>query len=511
MERYNYHETMTDQRLLQENKFLKDKIENLKIVIKQYSNELTSEKMKSSGMTTVATLLTETQRELQRTFKQKKALEAAVKNLQNRLLTNHLPDDVSIGESDVYIASLCPQTLENLASENVRLKNLLHNCATTEKLEELNRKQDNIDTLNDDIRELTLKNERLENELKKYQNLEKPDSFNTMDSIPNKEVVDIQTALRKLVNQCQDFDMKLNKVKDENSNRKVETKPTTIENLQSQLSNNIELSILKDQNQQQRKKLEEVSAMNMRWQEYNSQREEHVRSLNSKVLELQTQLSERPAIGEGINTALREASEQIKFTKQAKEQAQGIAHELQLEVDTKDALIKRLEAQMRNVGNPMNNDNDRVDVLMAQIQVCTEDFENERRDRVRVLSELTELRETHNQTKKELERYKVLNQNRFIPGNQSYYQGSFNNTQQSPIREQQLSSRGRAESELVIDGPGFSLNGAQGSDIRDDKNLSKSLPVSSAHSNIEILCCPKCGKDFSEGEKLITHIESCVE
>ncbi|ESO98318.1 hypothetical protein LOTGIDRAFT_231392 [Lottia gigantea] len=537
-----------------ENSMLKEKIENLKLVIKQSNQQLDSERIKIKGVETVTKLLQETRDELQTTQKQKRALEAAVKNLQSRLTINSLPDDVTLQENDVYVASLCPQTLENLSRENVRLKNLLHQCGNGVEVKDLNKFQDTIDDLNKRITNLTVENDHLQNQLRNAQDSNNKygyenQSYGDQIAIENhQELENFQTILRSFASQCQDLDSKLNKVKEE-SNVRRSSSSSSISNDRSSFQHvtSEELEILKKNNLQLESKVTEITSMNVRWQEYTKQLVRTIQEQKTEILNHQSILQERTAeinslrtkFPSGIESTLNEAYDQCQQIQQEKaiaeqeaSQFKSLYQELNHSVEEKQARIQELQERVRNLSSGPNIGEDSAEtitVLMAQIQICAEDFEKERKDRARAQSELTDVRAQLEKSKKEADRYRVMYQTKINQPRDLYQPTAFIPAVQSNV-EAQLASRGHRErEELVIDGPG-SLN-LKDYEILDpsSKDVYQSLPVpvpdkrsflksksvpgrkqSTERAN-EVLCCPKCSKDFAEGQKLLDHIETCVE
>lgn len=68
----------------------RQRFQNMKLVFKELQQQVAQYKAQCSGVSTVALMLKESKQEVVKLTRQRKALEIAVANLQNRLSTNGL-------------------------------------------------------------------------------------------------------------------------------------------------------------------------------------------------------------------------------------------------------------------------------------------------------------------------------------------------------------------------------------------------------------------------------------
>lgn len=109
----------------QERDSYKEKVEHMKVLLKQCQSELHTYKIRHGGVETFSRLLQEAKQENGNLNKKLKTLETIVRNLQSRLINNGLSACLSLEESDDFIPGTSKQVLENLSRENSRLKQLL--------------------------------------------------------------------------------------------------------------------------------------------------------------------------------------------------------------------------------------------------------------------------------------------------------------------------------------------------------------------------------------------------
>lgn len=115
----------SQQSLEQERDCYKEKVDHMKLLLKQCQTELHTYKIRHGGVETFSRLLQETKQENSSLNKKLKTLETIVRNLQSRLINHGLSASLSLEESDDFIPGTSKQVLENLTRENSRLKQLL--------------------------------------------------------------------------------------------------------------------------------------------------------------------------------------------------------------------------------------------------------------------------------------------------------------------------------------------------------------------------------------------------
>lgn len=103
----------------------KEKVENMKLLLKHYQAQLESHKVRRDGVETVSRLLAEARQENLTLKKNQVALETTIKNLQNRLVVNGI-SNAATEDDEVIVPSMSKQTFNNLALENARLRSILH-------------------------------------------------------------------------------------------------------------------------------------------------------------------------------------------------------------------------------------------------------------------------------------------------------------------------------------------------------------------------------------------------
>ena len=115
----------SQQSIEQERDCYKEKVDHMKLLLKQCQSELHTYKIRHSGVETFSRLLQETKQENATLTKKLKTMETIVRNLQSRLINNGLSASLSLEECDDFIPGTSKQVLENLSRENSRLKQLL--------------------------------------------------------------------------------------------------------------------------------------------------------------------------------------------------------------------------------------------------------------------------------------------------------------------------------------------------------------------------------------------------
>lgn len=139
--------------------------------------------------------------------------------------------------------------------------------------------------------------------------------------------------------------------------------------------------------------LKEVMKMNSHWQRYDGQREEHVfeltksnRELREKVYQLQRAV---------IEPGKKKDEEPVKKpSKHEVQRVDPISKEEEVEaLSAKIVKLKERVAELEIGGENLKKEDDQVTLLREQLNVCVEDFKQERKDRERIHRENLKLRE----------------------------------------------------------------------------------------------------------------------
>lgn len=110
----------------EEIKGYKDKVENMKLLLKHYHSQLESQKIRRDGVETVSRLLAEARQENLALKKKQAAMDTLIQNLHNRLIVNGISTSHSVEGDEVIVPGMSKQTLNSLVVENARLRNMLH-------------------------------------------------------------------------------------------------------------------------------------------------------------------------------------------------------------------------------------------------------------------------------------------------------------------------------------------------------------------------------------------------
>lgn len=562
----------------QERDSLQEKVDHLKILLKQYQNELQSQKIRKEGVETVSKLLQESRLENNLLQKRNKTLETVIRNLQSRLTNNGLSDSITLEEGDMFIPGTSKQVLDNLTRENARLRALVKNASVDpeeitklhkilkEKISENESLQQSLSTNQTRVVEL----EKVLNSSESQKDVEISHLRNTIQNMHSdsqtrdvlchsltEETVNLRSQLRDVAARCQEMAIKLDH--GEKSFEGHEDRKGVSSQDQSEI-----VARLRDEALLHKSRAEEVTKMNKRWQEYNSQREKYVQYLENTVKELERNLQTAqatqvtPERSQVINSALEEAKRRLTATEHEKKQLEQELQERNRHLIQQSEQIDRLQAQLANNQGGHHSDTETIEALKAQIQICTEDFESERRDREKAQEKL-------DRVEKELKKYKdrerfqpkldINYPNRLSGNNQDFYQ-DFN--QQSPVAgyqygEPQLAARGNSGninrynvadglSPLQTDAEPMSskscdlstrIHHAKELDMKNMTESSQSVPalsltvpslidesdeeketnMSHFSKSENTLKCPRCNQEFPADKHgdLLEHIEMCCD
>ncbi|XP_061177821.1 NF-kappa-B essential modulator-like [Saccostrea echinata] len=406
------------QSLEQERDCYKEKVEHMKVLLKQCQAELHTYKIRHGGVETFSRLLQETKQENVGLVKKVKTLETIIRNFQSRLINNGLSASLSLEESDVFIPGTSKQVLENLSRENSRLKQLLRSSPND---------PEEIQTLQQKVKELTQKNstlqQQLESKVSRLNDLERAlsnsadekdaqirrltttveelrESSRTRDVLClslAEEKNNLQQQLTDVGTQCQQMALRL-----ENSKTKQGAQ------LKGSDKFSEEIERLREENFSLKSKLEEVTKMNHRWQSYNTMQEQRIQQLMAEM-EANQALMVTPEREESINRALEEAKTKLQSMENQKKEFETKLNEALTYNShlTQEVEKLREEVNSRREGTCLSSNSESIEALKHQIQICTEDFEYERSDREKAQHRISQLEEEMRQIKAERDRYKT--------------------------------------------------------------------------------------------------------
>ncbi|KAJ8316958.1 hypothetical protein KUTeg_004862 [Tegillarca granosa] len=540
----------------QERDSLQEKVDHLKILLKQYQNELQSQKIRKEGVETVSKLLQESRLENNLLQKRNKTLETVIRNLQSRLTNNGLSDSITLEEGDMFIPGTSKQVLDNLTRENARLRALVKNASVDpeeitklhkilkEKISENESLQQSLSTNQTRVVEL----EKILNSSESQKDVEISHLRNTIQNMHSdsqtrdvlchsltEETVNLRSQLRDVAARCQEMAIKLDHESTANritfGAKMFCCSPSLIHD-QSEI-----VARLRDEALLHKSRAEEVTKMNKRWQEYNSQREKYVQYLENTVKELERNLQTAqatqvtPERSQVINSALEEAKRRLTATEHEKKQLEQELQERNRHLIQQSEQIDRLQAQLANNQGGHHSDTETIEALKAQIQIfsyCRERFQP---------------------------KLDVNYPNRLSINNQDFYQ-DFN--QQSPVAgyqygEPQLAARGNSGninrynvadglSPLQTDAEPMSskscdlstrIHHAKELDMKNMTESSQSVPalsltvpslidesdeekeINTSHfsKSENTLKCPRCNQEFPADKHgdLLEHIEMCCD
>lgn len=561
----------------QERDSLQEKVGHLKNLLKQYYQELQSQKIRKEGVETVSKLLQESKHENNLLQKRNKTLETAIRNLQSRLTSNGLSDSITLEEGDMFMPGTSQQLLDNLARENARLRTLVKNASVDP--EEINK-------LQQVIRDYITENDDLKQSVSTYQsrNAELERLLNSSDSQKDAEISRLRTIIQNMQSDSQTRDVLCHSLAEETNNLRSQLREVAVRcqemarkldqgenslgkhdidrkgNEQLAQTNSENIYRLREENRILQSKAEEVTKMNKRWQEYNTQREKYVHDLENKLQESKAR-QVNPHI---INDALDEAKRRLLMLEEKKRKLEAELEERNQQLILQSEHNERLRTQL--ISSPHrsghNSDTETIEALKAQIQICTEDFESERRDREKAQSRLAVL-EAELKQYKDRERYQPkleVQQNRYLGTNQEFY----NDFNQPGVtsgfqHEPQLAARGTTgninqfnvvdgQNQLHTDSEPVSFKSLKQSQGTSTKNLNSESATSVANSMNDLiqplpemtlsatslndsedemeepintssakkshtLNCPKCNQEFDADKHgdLLEHIEVCCD
>ncbi|XP_005089873.1 protein CROWDED NUCLEI 4 isoform X2 [Aplysia californica] len=378
---------------------LRQHVSNLKVVLKEMYDQLSVYKNRCAGVDTVSLMLRESKRDVIKLSKQCKVLETAVANLQNRLSTNGLSSSVNIEETELFVPGPSKQTLDNLARENARLRSQLKNSENpagkkvTEDVQSMKASLEKLEAENNQLKAQLFEMENMKMRIVQQYEMElKTHSENvavtrsdisvecketqTFD-LPQSLMEVLRTSLKQVSEQCVQLQSQLEKtqmVKEEQQKRNE--------------TNEKELGITEEKYAELQRNYEKVVLMNHRWQSHSDNKEKEVHALQARISELE----EADQMSHMINAATDNLKQEITLLRVHLDHKEAENVQLRRSVQECDKLKQEVAAQRQQPQFDMSI----VEILKQQIQVCTEDFNNERKDREKAVNKAKQLQEEVN-------------------------------------------------------------------------------------------------------------------
>lgn len=544
----------------QERDSYKEKVEHMKMMIIKYKQEIQTQKIRKEGVETVSKLLHESREENANLTKKNVALEMVVRNLQSRLSLYGISDGMALEEGDMFIPGSSKQLLDNLARENKRLRSLLQGASTNSTdPEEINRLQQIIESKNAESEQFRGAITELSSKLQSSDQL-----MRACDCDKLIEIQKLRDKISTMKNECETRDILCSSLTEETNTIKQQlhdvaghcqqlaVKLERSEKSKSKSSDQTEVEKLLEENSSLKDKLGELVKMNKRWQEYMSQKERYWQ-------QIETSQPQQQHI-EAINAALEDASRRLHKIEREKKQLQEELDERNQQLISKSGELTQLQSDVQcgHIGHD-DSDAETISALKAQIQICTEDFESERRDREKAQNRVTEL-ET------ELSQYNRVRQDEVRTPHQNLFEqrdtsspevyGNFNLP--SPYnRESQLAARGPSRNRYDMYNVVDAIQTDSGNVSKNDKtdkegsNLATKLQVDQTESttanllatvpdlndfnsvdsdtdleriktmeiemrnvgDLNLTHCPRCDQSFELGHEQETreHLEKCCD
>ncbi|XP_013399655.1 TNFAIP3-interacting protein 1-like [Lingula anatina] len=282
-----------------------------------------------------------------------------------------------------------PAYCHSESCRGLKLSEMLHKHQQC--VEEIDKLNEIIHLSNDEkLKEIL----RLREELKSMKSL-------MYDSVKEKEstLIEGKTLKEQLLKTSQiakDMAQKLEKLE------KLKQKTTTSAVEKEKKQTEEEIQVLN-------KKLHTVMGGNMHWQVYNTQRDHYVNTLMQQLDHLKLEVSEshEKHAGSCDEEMLEDAERTIASVKAKIDEIHREKEVLKDELmhfkelcDVKDRHIKELETQVERQSPPSSPTT--AGLLRTKIQICTEDFEAERKDRERAQARIRDLEEEIELLKRQL-------------------------------------------------------------------------------------------------------------
>ncbi|KAL4232364.1 TNFAIP3-interacting protein 2 [Mactra antiquata] len=576
----------------------REKVEHFRILVQKLQEENQSYKLKKESTETVYKLLQESKTETVALQKKCSFFDATIRTLQSRLEAHGLSADIRPHEGEQYIPAPSKTVLDNLTRENKRLRNLVKSksgdpeeyAKLQQKFEETDRERSELQLylgsqqakyaeLETVLRASDNDKDKTINELREQLNLVKREltTRDTQCTELSEETRMLQSQLEDVAKQCQELAKRLQE-KGQATDKLVQSTLKACKKDGSQTGVVEEVTSLKQ-------RLKEITDMNKRWQEYNNQRDAYVKTLIAENNDLTKRLSETAdsQIPSDVQVEMNKILDEARRLSRAVEEQKQIAsracsdrdkHKKELDGANKVIAALRKENQQlkqrRDTGNS-DDCSETIDALKAQIRICTEDFESERKDRERAQSRIVRLENDISRLKKEIETVK-RDPSRWEATPHTPYTDPFFHNNVTGSTTEGLAARGVScvpehseERDIdrlnVIDSSGEKIESTKNiSNLLNDKEqtfviniqpqpyvnsdakeinsyvpFSEPIPISSKNRSFsasppkersrvspirrgsppnlsEPLLCPKCNKEFSSTEhpELLDHIDHCA-
>jgi len=158
--------------------------------------------------------------------------------------------------------------------------------------------------------------------------------------------------------------------------------------------------------------------MNKRWQDYDSQRDAYVRHLQGINKGLEEKLGSGTSSQYSaerfrkINQTITEVQVRLRAAEEEKRLLQEELSERNQHLIQQSDEVQRLKCELEMAlenGLTCRSDTEIMEALKAQIQICTEDFESERKDREKAQNKIAHLQSELETVKSEVNRFKRTN------------------------------------------------------------------------------------------------------
>lgn len=492
----------------------KDKFENVKCIVQQLQKE-------NKGIKTIVSALEEKRSECGKLQEivQHQRREIAV--LQSRLQLLGADKSTQLQENERFQPIMSQTLFNNLIAENSRLK---------EHQKFMNVDPDKMEALIKQVQQLTSEKQQLHEEgvsiQKRYQSLQKQlemstdnkdstilklqeqiasmkhsqDTQNILCQSLSDETTTLRQHLRDTMTQMQQIMCKM----DETGSTKNKQTDNTLQPACMLPGTSRQMQILQKENEELTKthmeqaiKLKEVIEMNSHWQRYNQQRDQHVQKLQ-EMLELEKQKSKSSAI---LNPSQQESIDQTIM--QYKKKAQ-VAEEQKLCEATENGklrqLVSRLQNEMRQLQKPATDANE-IAVFKTQINVITEDFKQEREDRIRQHDRAEKLQEELVDAKARIDILQRSHMNDIAMRRENSLRNYEQQYQQNMYRRNIGTSQA-----------GYVARDQRPHECDDDENQRSEdvIDAVSAEREDSMLQCPKCSRQFPANQptELLEHLDA---
>jgi centrosomal protein CEP55 len=539
----------------------KDKCEHLVILVQKLQKELQSHRIRDEGIATMTACLQEQKEDNEQLRTKLANCEREKSVLHNRLSSAGLSPHPSLQEGESLLPGPSKQVFDNLVRENARLKQIVKSAKMEPSA--LEEAQQHITQLQRHLLELTDRNKKLEEAYMNLKQTSMDKSRSKNGSISKESEVSRLHSLVKSLEQTQDamstsipeesenFKKQLQEMCKmcqsllKNMEQKGQTKTTDIQtSFEQQVQKPVllrsdsgigeeeasklreEITKLKDENYRLNQECKEMLDTNKRWNLYNEQRENYIRQLLTELKQVRTQLeamTTTPSLSEEqqreFDRLLQISKENVEKVEQEKVKIEDENRELRLQIERLVAEMDRIKSR----SGRSTEDQDRIHMLEAQVQICTEDFESERRDRERAQARINEMENEMDLIKRQLEQFQTSHMTHLYNQRMaalSNYQNDYERRYgSSGGNERQLIARGIVQYEA--DGP--NEDDSEGEDTVDLTPRPQTQDSALSHVEgemqedcpqpIDALQCPRCKKDFPTDKHnlLLEHIDICCD